>query len=201
MTTRSTLRMATTSLAALAVLGLALESGSGNSVQAAPQSHRHPVVTIGAPLPLPITGSTTVSGTVSVGNLPAVQNVNVVNPGLPVTLARTPVHGGQYFEITQPNAPPFIDAVTLTVPAGVVLTDAHASFSIPENVANAASLIVRDGSDYFVYQIVNNTTFSAGVDLQTGIVSDGNLVVELSCYNIAGNHCQGALMWSGYTTP
>jgi len=22
--------------------------------------------------------------------------------------------------------------------------------------------------------------------------------VELSCYNISGNHCQGALMWSGY---
>ncbi len=91
--------------------------------------------------------------------------------------------------------------ISLTVPADVVLTDAHASFSVPESVANAASLIVRDGSRYFVYQIVNNTTFEASIHLESGIVSKGDLVVELSCYNIAGNHCQGALMWSGYTTP
>jgi hypothetical protein len=49
-----------------------------------------------------------------------------------------------------------------------------------------------------VYQLVNNTTFQAGVDLGSGIPSEGGVTVKLSCYNIAGNQCQGAIMWSGY---
>jgi len=202
MKTRSRLRIATMGVAVLGALGLALPcSSSAPAFAAKPDPRKGPVVTIGAPLPLPITGSVSASGTVSVNNLPEVQNVKVLNPSVPVTLVRTPVHEGTYFEITQPAAPPFLDSVSLAVPAGVVLTDAHATFSVPENIPNAASLIVRDASGFLVYQIVNNTTFNAGIDLESGMVSDGTLTVELSCYNIAGNHCQGALMWSGHTTP
>jgi hypothetical protein len=29
-------------------------------------------------------------------------------------------------------------------------------------------------------------------------MSTGGMAVTMSCYNIANNHCQGALMWSGY---
>ncbi len=176
MNKRNYARIATLVIAALGVLGLVLEHGSRTvALASGVQGPGGPVVTIGAPLPLSVTGS--------------------------VGLARSPAHDGQFFDITQPAGPPFVDALSLTVPAGVVLTDAHATFSIPESVPNAASLIVRHGSAYFVYQIVNSTTFNAGVDLESGVLSDGDLKVELSCYNIAGNHCQGALMWSGYTTP
>jgi len=116
----------------------------------------------------------------------------------PVPSNRIPVHDGQFFDITQPSSPPFQPGVTLSVPTGTVLTDAHVTFSVPESVPNAAALFISDGSKILVYQIVNNTTFSAGVDLESGITSTGSLIVQLSCYNIAGNHCQGALMWSGY---
>ena len=89
---------------------------------------------------------------------------------------------------------------SLTVPNGVVLTDAHVTFSLGENFPNSASLFIHDFANgkTYVYEIVNNTTFHAGVDLGSGILSTGQLTVELSCNNISGNQCQGALMWSGY---
>lgn len=154
-------------------------------------------VSIASPLPVPIIGSTTVSGTVGVNNFPN----SLTGATVPVTLARIPVHDGQFFDITQPNSPPFQPALDLHVPTGVVLTDAHVTFSVPENVPNAASLLISGGGKILIYQIVNSTTFSAGIDLESGLVSTGDLTVELSCYNISGNHCQGAIMWSGYTIP
>jgi hypothetical protein len=193
MRTFQPLRAATAVLVAIGTIGLLMERAS--NVQAA----GGPTVTIGGPIPLPVTVDNTVP--VTVQNLPAVQDVNVTNASLPVTLQRTPVHDGQFFSITQPNQPPFELPLSLEVPAGVVLTDAHVTFSVPENVPNAAALSVASGSKTLVYQLVNNTTFSAGVDLQSGIQSSGDVRVELSCYNIAGNHCQGAIMWSGYTIP
>jgi hypothetical protein len=60
---------------------------------------------------------------------------------------------------------------------------------------------MNESGEFLVYQLVNGTTFSAGIDLESGIVSKGNLTVGLSCYNVPNNHCQGALMWSGYTNP
>lgn len=103
-------------------------------------------------------------------------------------------HQAMFFMVGPGESP------TLTVPKGVVLTDAHVTFSVPEGVANAASLFVRDGKgNVVVYRIVNNTTYEAGIDLQSGIPSTGaGISVQLSCYNISGNSCQGALMWSGY---
>src|SRR5438309_1476574 len=100
---------------------------------------------------------------------------------------RSPVSDGKFFNVTKPaDSDP-----TLTVPAGVVLTDAHVTFSLPENNPNSAALIVTDTntSKFFVYQIVNSTTFNAGIDLESGISSKGQLLVQLSCYNITDNHC------------
>jgi hypothetical protein len=121
--------------------------------------------------------------------------VNTTTNPVPVTVQRTLEHEGMFFSVTMPGG----SDPTLTVPAGVVLTDAHVTFSVPESIPNAASLIVQDDeTNFLVYQLVNNTTFQAGVDLGSGIPSNGGVTVKLSCYNIAGNHCQGAIMWSGY---
>ena len=131
----------------------------------------------------------------NVSNFPTNQSVTVTNASVPVTLpARTLVSDGEFFSVTalvDPNP-------SLTVPSGVVLTDARISFSVPENIANAASLFVSDGQHIYVYQLINDTTFEATVHLESGILSEGGLSVALSCYNIATNHCQGAIMWSGY---
>ena len=113
-----------------------------------------------------------------------------------VSVQKTLVNDGMFFSVTKPSG----TDPSLTVPNGVVLTDAHVTFSLGENFANSASLFIHDSAKgkTYVYEIVNNTTFHAGVDLGSGILSTGQLTVELSCYNISGNHCQGALMWSGY---
>src|SRR5262245_10413892 len=106
-------RVGTIVLGVVGVLGLALEQSSSSAAPADHGSgHGGPVVKIGGPLPLPIKGSVTVTGNVSVNNLPAVQDVQVVNSSLGVTLLRTPVHAGEFFNITQPNAPPFEPAFT-----------------------------------------------------------------------------------------
>ena len=127
--------------------------------------------------------------------------VSVVNTSanpVPIHVESTLDHDGQYFDVTMTGTATPPPDPTLTVPAGVVLTDAHVTFSIPENDPNSASLYITDGGGKtLVYQIVNSTTFAAGIDLGSGI--PGPLSVVLSCYNIAGNHCQGAMMWSGYT--
>jgi hypothetical protein len=173
-------------LVTLGTIGSFMERRSGPATLQA-----EPGVTIVAPLPLPVTG------TVSVGNFPTSQNVNVTNSSVPVTVKRTLDHDGEFFDVTMTGTATPPPTPTLTVPAGVVLTDAAATFSVPENDPNSASLFISDGAKTLVYQIVNSTTFGAKIDLGSGI--PGPLTVQLSCYNIAGNHCQGALMWSGYT--
>jgi len=37
-----------------------------------------------------------------------------------------------------------------------------------------------------------------GADLGSGTPSNGDVAMELSCYNVDGNHCQGAITWNGY---
>jgi hypothetical protein len=123
--------------------------------------------------------------------------VQVVNPPsspVPVVTETNLQHDGTFFSVG-----PGVNE-TLTVPAGVVLTDAYATFSIPESLPNEASLFVEDSSGkVLVYQIVNNTTYEAHASFTSGIPSGSEgIEVILSCYNISGNLCQGALMWSGY---
>jgi hypothetical protein len=101
---------------------------------------------------------------------------------------------GRTFSIVKPG-----DAdVSLTVPSGVVLTDARISYSIPASFPNAAALIIADEHRTFVYQLMNDTTFEASVHLQSGIASNGTLTVRLFVLNISNNQVQGAIMWSGY---
>jgi hypothetical protein len=132
------------------------------------------------------------AGDRAVGVADDIKSVEVVNTPT-VKVQRTVLSDGVYFEIDAFDPDP-----EFTVPAGVVLTDAHVTFSVPAPVPNAAAIYVSDGAKTYYYRIVNNTTFEAGLDLEGGILSNGGLKVKLSCYNISGNHCQGALMWSGY---
>ena len=128
---------------------------------------------------------------------PPTTNVNVANTSanpVPVAVQRDLAYDGTFFSVTKPGG---TDPV-LVVPAGVVLTSAHVTFSVPGNIPNAAALYIHVGAKALVYQLVSNATFSAGVDLGSGIPSNGDVAVELSCYNIDGNHCQGAIMWYGY---
>lgn len=135
----------------------------------------------------------------ALGSIPAwaqtpVKVVNTTANPVPVSVQHNLQHAGTFFSVG-PGA-----SQTLAVPVGVVLTDAQLSFSVPEGVPNAASLFIEDGAGkVLVYKIVNNTTYDASITLSSGILSTGGGVkVELSCYNISGNLCQGALMWSGY---
>ena len=159
---------------AITILGTALALLASPAGQAAQNAEANPAATGTAVVvtntPLPIRGS--------------------------VSVQKTLVNDGMFFSVTKPSDPD----PSLTVPKGVVLTDAHVSFSVGENFPNSASLFISDSANgkIYVYEIVNNTSFHAGVDLGSGILSTGQLTVQLSCYNISGNHCQGALMWSGY---
>ena len=159
---------------AITILGTALGVLASPAGQAAQNGEANPAVTstpvVVTNTPLPIRGS--------------------------VSVQKTLVNDGMFFSVTKPSG----TDPSLTVPNGVVLTDAHVTFSLGENFPNSASLFIHDFANgkTYVYEIVNNTTFHAGVDLGSGILSTGQLTVELSCYNISGNQCQGALMWSGY---
>jgi hypothetical protein len=120
--------------------------------------------------------------------------VNTAAQPVPVSVQPKLKYQGTFFNVGPGGS------ADLVVPAGIVLTDAHISFSVPAPIANAASLYIQDSSGaVLVYQLVNNTTFEAGIDLGSGIPSTGTgLEVQLSCYNISGNKCEGAIMWSGY---
>ena len=137
--------------------------------------------------PVPVTGNVGITGT---------PNINISNT-VPVAVERELVNDGTFFDLVA------YESITLTVPSGVVLTDAHVSFAHYYEGANASLFAVQDapgtiGAKKYVWQSVNDMTFDAGIDLNSGIMSDGSLQVYLGCNNIEGNKCRGAIMWSGY---
>lgn len=160
-------------------------------------------VTVVAPLPLPVSGNVTgnvnasVSGNVGINNFPSTLTGTTVPVSGTLSPNRTPVHAGQFFNF--PNG----GVVSLTVPAGTVLTDAHATLDTPEGMPNGAILTIHDPENTYLQQLVNPTTSHAGFDLESGIVSTAALplTVEFECTLATLNLCQGAVMWSGYTTP
>ncbi len=174
-------------VAALGTVGTWMEKDSGPATLKA-----QPPFTL--PVPLPVTG------TVNVGNFPATQNVHVTNNPLTVNFSHpTLVSDATFFNVTmngQPTGSP--PEPTLMVPAGVVLTDAHATLSVPQQIPDAAELFVSQGGKTYYYRVISHTNYESGFSLQSGIVSDGTMRVTMSCINIANNSCQGALMWSGY---
>jgi hypothetical protein len=82
-------------------------------------------------------------------------NVKVVNTPaspVPVAIQHNLDHDGTFFAVGPGGSP------TLVVPLGVVLTDAHVSFSVPEAIPNAASLFIEDGSGKILVYRVSLTT-------------------------------------------
>jgi hypothetical protein len=139
-----------------------------------------------------------ITGSVSVNNLPAVQNVNVTNTPLPVVLKPTLISDGTFFNVTMTGTPSGGPAQPkFFIPAGVVLTDAHAGLTV-STVPNTAVLFISDRSKVYVNQVIAQGTGEAAVDLHSGIVSDGSLIVSFACANIANNQCEGAIFWTGY---
>src|SRR6516162_6142599 len=62
--------------------------------------------------------------------------VNTVTQPVPVSVQHKLQHQGTFFNVGAGGT------ADLVVPAGVVLTDAHLSFSVPAPIANAASLFI-----------------------------------------------------------
>ena len=136
---------------------------------------------------------------VAVTNFPSSQNVVITNTPLPISFKQNLVSDGVVFDLLQPGTP--MGGPTqpkLFVPAGVVVTDVHATVTGIFPVPNGGFLLVSDRSKVYLDQAVNTTTFDAGADLHSGIVSDGSLVVSFTCQNTTNNRCVGALMYSGY---
>jgi len=186
---------------------------TANISAAPPQQNVNVVNTTADPVPTVAQGTTAVSGSVNVSNTP---NVNVANTptvgltagtsvgisGVPtVNIARTLVHDGKAFSLLpDPNI-----AFEFTIPANVVLTDVVLSLNAP-SVAITIFVAEGDNSKTYVFQSVGSasSTFAgstegrATINFQSGLQSANGLRVGLTCNNIGGNTCAGALMWSGY---
>jgi hypothetical protein len=97
-------------------------------------------------------------------------------------------------------------AFELDVPAGVVLTDVVLSLNAPSLVTTVFVSDMANSKTYF-YEAVGSgtTTFAANnnghtaLSLQSGLTSSVGLRIGVTCNNVGGNSCSGALMWSGYT--
>jgi hypothetical protein len=140
-----------------------------------------------------------IAAPVAVTNFPNSQNVVVTNTPLPISFKQNLVSDGVSFSLVQPGTSTGIPTQPkLFVPAGVVVTDVHATVTGIFPVSNGGFLLVSDRSKVYMHQAVNTTTFDAGADLHSGIVSDGTLVVSFTCQNSTNNQCIGALMYSGY---
>ncbi len=136
---------------------------------------------------------------VAVTNFPNSQNVVVTNTPLPISFKQTLVSDAAGFDLTMLGTPTGGPTQPkLFVPAGVVVTDVHATVTGIFPVPNGGFLLVSDRSKIYMDQAVNTTTFDAGADLHSGIVSDGSLAVSFTCQNTTNNRCIGSLMWSGY---
>ena len=145
---------------------------------------------------------------VNVVNTPNVTVVNTPAEAIPTAVQSLParflVHEGQSFSLApDPNI-----AFELSVPEDVVLTD----FVLSLNGASLATTVfVQDTStgDTLVFQSVGSegSTFAGSnegqlsLHFQSGLQGADGLRIGLTCNNIGGNSCSGALMWSGYEQP
>jgi hypothetical protein len=135
---------------------------------------------------------------VAVTNFPNSQNVVVTNTPLPISFKPTLLADATTFDLTMTGTPTGGPAQPkLMVPAGVVVTDVHASIT-STTIPDGAFLFIEDRNHTYVNQIVNHTTFEAGLNLESGIVSDGSLNIDFVCQNSTNNRCVGALMWTGH---
>jgi hypothetical protein len=105
--------------------------------------------------PLPVTGSVnaTVSGTVNVGNFPAMQNVSITNASVPVTgslgvsgsvgISNTPSSPVPMLNVDEPTAQPFLQRFCFSSIAGQCAGEIGSptnGFQVPSTTAGGASV-------------------------------------------------------------
>lgn len=172
-----------------------------------------PVVVLntpGQPVPIVAQGPATVEGTVAasqsgpwtvgVDNLPAVQNVNVLNDTLRVVgSTRTLVRGGGWFRLERSG-----EAAIFEVPSGVVLTDLAVSVSPARNVpgpvcTDARVTVSENGWFGPVHSFFVPRGSHDRMHLQSGWqTSSPGFAMQLAVLVYEDVHCDGWLMWSGY---
>jgi hypothetical protein len=151
-----------------------------------------------------------VSGTVSVGNLPTTQNVNVTNSSIPVAgtveignSSTNPVHVQEVTASAAGYGAAAIDSrpgysTTLTVPSGTVLTDFVASITdIDSHGGHNCDIVIYDSSDFLYLDRPSGPGVVVELHLESGIPSDGSL--RVSVQNTHGNDCAGRLFWTGHS--
>jgi hypothetical protein len=192
----------------IATLTLAdLAEGQGNRPST-------PVVVLNTPdQPVPVVpaGASTIDGTVSVeghvaasqsgpwtvgvNNLPAVQNVNVLNDTLRVVSGRQTLAYGTTGRWLLSGFP---QSLSLRVPAGTVLTDVMVGFSGP--LCRFRLVQSEDWSsagDTLVDLALINSLELHTIHLGSGILSDGNLHLHMISFDLEGT-CSGTMTWTGY---
>lgn len=142
---------------------------------------------------------------VTVVNTPDVTVVNTPAEPIPTAVQSLPervlVHDGQsFFLVPNPNI-----AFELSVPADVVLTDLVLSLIAP-SLATTVFVQDRSNSATLVWQTIGSadSTWAGSNEGQlslhfaSGLQSPSGLRIGITCNNIGGNSCNGAVMWSGY---
>lgn len=125
-------------------------------------------------------------------------DVNVVNTPA-VTVERNLVYDGQSFDLLpNPNI-----AFELAVPPGVVLTDVALTLNAPSLsttffVSDFTKMLVLHGVGSAGSTFAANTDGRAALHFQSGLHSQSGFRIGVTCNNIGGNACAGAIMWSGY---
>ena len=142
---------------------------------------------------------------VNVINTPDVTVVNTPAEPIPTAVQSLPervlVHDGQSFALVpNPNI-----AFELSVPADVVLTDLVLSLRAP-SLATTVFVQDRSNSATLIWQNIGSadSTWAGSNEGQlslhfaSGLQSPSGLRIGITCPNIGGNSCNGAVMWSGY---
>jgi hypothetical protein len=131
---------------------------------------------------------------------PSATKVKVVNTPN-VRVEKTLLSDGQPFALP-PNPMPGLE---IYVPADVVMTDLSLTLNAP-SLATTMFVQAQSTGATLIYESVGsatstwaaNTSGRSTFHLQSGLTDPVGLRIGLTCNNIGGNSCSGAIMWSGY---
>lgn len=152
------------------------------------------IVTVGLGA-LVLTGLTPTSA--EAGSATRVKVVNTPS----VSIEKNLVSDGQAFSLPpNPNI-----GFEMYVPADVVMTDLLLTLNAPSLITSFFVQAQSTGAT-LVWEAVGsagstwagNTSGRAALGFQSGLSDPIGLRIGVTCNNIGGNSCSGALMWSGY---
>jgi hypothetical protein len=133
--------------------------------------------------------------TVGVNNLPAVQNVNVLNDTLRVVSGTPTLAYGTTGRLFFGGFP---QGASLRVPAGTVLTDIMLVQTGPQcRFRLVQSEDWSSAEDTLVDLALVDSLELHTIHLGSGILSDGNLHLHMISWDLEGT-CSGTMTWTGY---